>query len=189
MAVKNKKELIIVNSKTEPEKFESLMQRIMKAGGIDDIVLMVAIPSVVVDASRYIATNGVINIFAGLERGTIGQIDPALIYGPKQIRWISHSGSGLEDQKEVVKKAIEKKLKPEFSVAAVGGFYQIQDGLKAMKNFTFPGKIVIYPQILNFPLTALKDLKEKVPQAYAALGEGHTWTFEAEKQFIESELK
>jgi len=189
MAAEYKKELIIVNSKTEPEKFKNIMLRIMKAGGIDDIALMVAIPSVVVEASRYLAKNGVMNIFAGLERGTLAQIDPGLIYGPMQIRWISHSGSGLDDQKEVVKKVIEKKLRPEFSVAAIGGFYQIQDGLQAMKNFTFPGKIVIFPHILDFPLTALKDLKEKAPQAYAALGKGHTWTLEAEKQFINDTLK
>ncbi len=186
MAAKNGKKLTILNSKDEPEKFKVEMDRLLKAGGIDDIVLMVAIPSVVVNASRYIAKQGVMNVFAGLERGTIAEIDPATIYGPMQIRWISHSGSGLDDQKEVVKKAIEKKLRPEFSVAAIGGFNQIPEGLRAMKNATFAGKIVIFPHVPDFPLTSLEDLKTKLPEVYAALGEGHIWTKEAENKFIAS---
>ena len=186
MAVKNGKKLTILNSKDEPEKFKMEMDRLLKAGGIDDIVLMVAIPSVVVNASKYIAKKGVMNVFAGLERGTLAEIDPATIYGPMQIRWISHSGSGLDDQKEVVKKAVEKKLRPEFSVAAIGGFNQIADGLKAMKNATFAGKIVIFPHVPDFPLTSLEDLKTKLPEVYAALADGHIWTLEAEKRFMGS---
>lgn len=189
MADKQKKELILVNPEADPEKSDNIMQRIMKAGGFDDIVLMVAIPSVVEEVSRYFAKNGVMNIFAGVGRGTLAKVDPGLIYGQMQTRWISHSGSDLDDQKEVVRKVIEKKLKPEFSMAAVGGFLQIPDGLRAMKNFTFPGKITIFPHVLDFPITALKDLKENAPLVYAALEDGHTWTLEAEKIFINEGLK
>jgi hypothetical protein len=44
----------------------------------------------------------------------------------------------------------------------------------------FPGKIVIFPQLSGLPLTSLEDLAEADPELAARLGEGGTWTREAE---------
>ena len=44
----------------------------------------------------------------------------------------------------------------------------------------FPGKIVIFPQLRGLPLTSLEVLAASDPEIAAALGEGGTWTREAE---------
>ncbi len=48
----------------------------------------------------------------------------------------------------------------------------------------FPGKMVIYPQVEAFPLTAVADLKTAVPTVYARLGDSGVWTREAEAEFL-----
>jgi len=55
--------------------------------------------------------------------------------------------------------------------------------LKAVKDTTYAGKVVIYPNIKEFPLTALTDLKDKLPTVYALLKDGE-WTNAAEEEFL-----
>ena len=74
----------------------------------------------------------------------------------------------MDDQKEVVKKATSGELNPNLSVAAVGGIKQIADGIRAMQKKIYPGKIVIYPHIPDYPLTALDDFREKDPEVFSA---------------------
>lgn len=188
LAKRNSKELIIINPNTEKEKYEKVMSRINDEGGADDIEVMVAVAQVVNDALQYAANNSVINLFAGLKRGVSAEIDNWFIYGPKQVRFVGHSGSALDDQKAVVSRVISGQLKPELSVAAVGGINQIADGIQAMKNWVFPGKIVIYPHVLDFPLTAIGEMEKRIPEIAAYLGEGKTWSLEAERVFLDREL-
>ena len=54
-----------------------------------------------------------------------------------------------------------------------------------MHDARFPGKVVIFPQIKDFPLTPLPALKERLPSVYAKLKDGHEWTVEAEQEFLE----
>jgi hypothetical protein len=49
----------------------------------------------------------------------------------------------------------------------------------------YPGKVVIFPQIHNLPLMSLDEVKEKLPEVAAKLGEGDMWTPEAEDALIE----
>ena len=188
LADKHQKELVIVNPQTEPEKYTSLMERVMGEGGVDDIEVMVAVPPVIADAPQYLAQGGVMNLFAGLKRGVCAEFDPWLIFGPRQVRFIGHSGSALGDQKAVVSRTISGELKPELSVAAVGGLNQIADGIRAMKNWVYPGKIVIYPHITDYSLTALEEFREKDTEIYDALGDGKTWTIAAEAVLLNKEL-
>jgi threonine dehydrogenase-like Zn-dependent dehydrogenase len=188
MANQHHKELLIVNPKTEPEKYSQIIETVMSKGGFDDIEVMVAVEPVIVDSIKYIAKKGVINLFAGLKRGITGLFDANLIYGEKQARFIGHSGSDLDDQKAVVDRAISKNLRPELSVAAIGGVNQIADGIRAMKNWVYPGKIVIYPHVIDYPLTGLDELAAKEPEVGKVLGENATWTKEAESIFLDQRL-
>lgn len=185
MAEKHQKELRILNPKTEAEKFAEFMQKVMDKGGFDDIEVMVAIEAVIADSVKYLAKEGVINLFAGLRRGVFAKINPGLIFGPKQVRLVGHSGSALDDQKAVVHRAISGDLKPELSVAAIGGMNQIADGIRAMKNWVYPGKIVIFPHVIDYPLTGLDDLRDRDPEIHKALGDNLTWTRVAESIFLE----
>lgn len=188
LARKNNKELLITNPVKREAEFLSVMEDMMKRGGVDDIEVMVASPKVVEDSCRYLATNGVVNLFAGMKRGVKMSVDPWLIVGEKQNRFIGRSGSTLDDQKAVVDRCASKDLNTNLSVAAIGGLNQIPDGIQAMQNSTYPGKIVIFPHILDFPLTALKDLKSILPEVAEDLGENDTWNAEAEQAFLESQL-
>jgi hypothetical protein len=49
---------------------------------------------------------------------------------------------------------------------------------------SFPGKVVIYPQIKKLPLTALADMKDVLPSVYGKLKDGREWTNEAEEEFL-----
>jgi hypothetical protein len=76
------------------------------------------------------------------------------------------------------------ELSPNRSVAAVGSLSAARDGLQAVKDTSFPGKVVIFPNIKEMPLTSLPELKDKLPTVYARLKDGREWTVEAEKEFL-----
>ena len=75
-------------------------------------------------------------------------------------------------------------LSPNRSVAAIGSLAAAWNGIKAVKEQTFPGKIVIYPNIVDLPLTPLAELEEKLPTVYAKLKDGREWTNEAEAELL-----
>jgi hypothetical protein len=76
------------------------------------------------------------------------------------------------------------QLSPNRSVAAVGSLGAVRDGLQAVQDTVYPGKIVIFPQIKEMPLTSLPDLEETLPTVYARLAHGREWTIEAEQEFL-----
>jgi len=188
LAEKHHKTLVLTNPAADREGFETIMREIKSRGGFDDIEVMLTLPDVIAEACEYLAPRGVVNVFAGMKRGVKMVVDPWLITGEKQVRLVGNSGSGLDDQKAVVSRCAAGQLQPNLSVAAVGGLMQIPEGIQAMKDSLFPGKIVIYPHILDLPLTPLPALKEKYPEVYNSLGASETWTLEAEKIFLENGL-
>jgi hypothetical protein len=76
------------------------------------------------------------------------------------------------------------ELSPNRSVAAVGSLSAARDGLQAVKDTSFPGKVVIFPNIKEMPLTSLPELKDRLPSVYARLKDGREWTVEAEEEFL-----
>jgi hypothetical protein len=69
-------------------------------------------------------------------------------------------------------------------VAAIGSLAAAREGLQAVQAASHPGKIVIYPHIREMPLTALADLKDRLPSVHARLKDGREWTVEAEAEFL-----
>jgi hypothetical protein len=53
-----------------------------------------------------------------------------------------------------------------------------------VQDTVYPGKIVIYPHIKPLSLTALPELKHKLPSVYAKLRDGREWTTEAEAELL-----
>jgi hypothetical protein len=80
------------------------------------------------------------------------------------------------------------ELSPNRAVAAIGSLGAVRAGLQAVRDATFPGKVVIFPQIKEMPLTPLVGLKDKLPTVYAKLKDRHEWTVEAEEEFLEQML-
>jgi len=154
-----------------------------KEEGFDDIVVLAPVPAVIADAATYLAPKGVMNIFAGVARGTMADLDLSDVYR-QDVRVIGHSASNIEDLRLMLHQAESGRLSPNRSVAAIGSLSAARDGLQAVHDTLYPGKIVIYPNIQEMPLTALSDLKDTLPSVYARLKDGREWTVEAEEEFL-----
>ena len=90
--------LAVIDPEDAPRDFATALRVAEVQGGIHDVQVLVADPDLVIEATHHLAPGGVVNLFAGLKRGTTAPINAWLIYGPAQIRLIGHSGSGLDDQ-------------------------------------------------------------------------------------------
>jgi threonine dehydrogenase-like Zn-dependent dehydrogenase len=180
-AAANGIEFVCLNP-TQREEYEAGMAR-FRADGFDDIIVLAPVASVISDAATWVGTHGVMNVFAGVARGTMAQIDLSDVY-LKQARHIGHSASSIEDLRFMLFQAETGTLSPNRSVAAVGSLGAVRDGLQAVMDTTFPGKVVIYPHLKEMPLTAVPDLKDRLPTVYARLKDGREWTTEAENEFL-----
>jgi D-arabinose 1-dehydrogenase-like Zn-dependent alcohol dehydrogenase len=154
-----------------------------KEQGFDDVIVLAPIPAVISDAMTYLAPRGVMNIFAGVARGTMAELDLSDLY-LKDVRVIGHSASTIGDLRLMLHQAETGDLSPNRSVAAVGSLKAARDGLQSVKDAVFPGKVVIFPNIKDLPLTPLSELKDKMPSVYAKLKDGREWTVEAEAEFL-----
>jgi D-arabinose 1-dehydrogenase-like Zn-dependent alcohol dehydrogenase len=178
-------ELICVNPLNKDE-YQATMAR-FRSEGFDDIIVLAPIPPVIADAATHLAAKGVMNIFAGVARGTMADLDLSDAYR-KDVRVIGHSASTIDDLRLMLNQAEQGQLSPNRSVAAVGSLSAARDGLQAVQDTTFPGKVVIYPNIRDMPLTAITELKDTLPSVYAKLRDGREWTVEAEQEFLRQML-
>ena len=151
--------------------------------GFDDIIVLAPVPAVISEAATYLASKGVMNIFAGVARGTVADLDLSDAY-LRDTRVIGHSASTIDDLRLMLNQAESGQLSPNRSVAAIGSLGAARDGLEAVQDTLFPGKVVLYPHIKEMPLTALPDLKDTLPTVYARLRDGREWTVEAEHEFL-----
>jgi threonine dehydrogenase-like Zn-dependent dehydrogenase len=185
-------ELVTLNPMNK-DAYASGMARLTAAGaeaggGFDDIVVLAPVAAVISEASTYLAPGGVMNVFAGVLRGTMAQIDLSLVY-LDGARVIGHTASSIDDLKLMLFQAENGLLAPNRSVAAIGSLEAASDGLQALQNAVYPGKVVIYPHIKPMPITAVPALKETLPSVYAKLENGRGWTTEAENEFLSLMLK
>jgi threonine dehydrogenase-like Zn-dependent dehydrogenase len=171
----------------ETETYGPAMNR-FRESGFDDVIILAPIPAVIADSATYLASGGVMNIFAGVARGKYARIDLTSTY-MGQTRIIGHSASTIENMTFMLDQAESGQLSPNRSVAAIGSLEAAWDGLNAVADTTFAGKIVIYPQIKPLPLTAIEDLKELLPSVYARMQNGMEWTTEAEAELLRLMLK
>jgi len=151
--------------------------------GFDDIVVLAPSASAIEEGLAHLADGGVMNIFAGLPRGTLAALDlNAMVQ--RGVRFTGSSGSSIGDLRRMRDLTESGLLSPNRSVAAVAGLEGAAEGLRAVSEGRFPGKVVVFPNIGPLPLTALPDLKDVLPSVYAKLKSGHEWTGEAEREFL-----
>jgi L-sorbose 1-phosphate reductase len=175
-------EFICLNPMRKDGEYEAVMAR-FKEQGFDDIVVLAPVPPLIADSATYLAPKGIMNVFAGVARGTTTKLDLSDTY-LKNVRVFGHSASTIADLRLMLQQAEAGELSPNRTVAAIGSLNAARDGLQAVKDTVFPGKVVIFPHIKDMPLTALPDLKDKLPTVYAKLKDGREWTAEAEREFL-----
>jgi threonine dehydrogenase-like Zn-dependent dehydrogenase len=187
-AAANNTELIYLNPKElEPEEYRQRLMEATAGRGFDTIIVLAPVAAAVEEAQPFLADGGLLNIFAGLPRGTIADLDVSGVY-LKGHRFLGSSGSTIADMRRTLLKVTDDELITNRSLAAIGGVHAVRDGMEAMLEGRFPGKIVIYPHITDLPLTSLEELGEVLPTVAAKLEDGQFWTREAEEELLRIKL-
>lgn len=163
--------------------FDAELRAITQGHGFDDIVVIAASTKAVEAAMPHAADHAVVNVFAGLPRGTQAMFDLNDIIA-RGVRYTGTSGSSIEDLRHMLDLTESHALSTNGAVAAVAGLEGVPDGLRAVAEGRFAGKVVIYPHIKHLPLTPLEELAADYPTVYAKLKDGQTWTNEAEAELL-----
>jgi threonine dehydrogenase-like Zn-dependent dehydrogenase len=187
LAESNDCELITFNSQTAEESLHDFVMRITDGRGADDVVVSVPISEVMAEADTLMRSDGMLVFFAGVPNGTLAPLNLSAVY-LDNAQYTGTSGLTIHDQQQVVDLAERGELSPGSIVGAVGGMRAAKDGLQALVDATYSGKVLVFPQVHDFPLTGLDELKDVLPEVGALLGPGDTWNAEAEKAFFDSQL-
>lgn len=152
--------------------------------GADDVIVSVPSAELMAESARIMRPDGMLVLFAGIPNGTVASLDISAVY-LQNAQLTGTSGSKIIDQENIIHQALNGELSPIRSVAAIGGLNAALDGIRAIIEGRFPGKIVIFPQLRDFPLIGLTELKDKLPDVAPYLAPGDMWTIDAEQVLID----
>lgn len=180
-------ELVAVSPAAEPGRLEREVERLTGGRGCDDVVVVVPDAGVIAQAASYLAPDGMLVVFAGLPVGSKAPLplDRVALHGAQ---FTGTSGSTVADELAVLDKITAGALSPARSLAAIGGMRAMAAGIQAVMDHIYPGKIVIFPQLVDLPLLALSELHARLPRVAACLGPGGTWSVAAEEALFEGWL-
>jgi L-sorbose 1-phosphate reductase len=167
------------------EEFDNLLAQTCGKNKFDNIIILAPAPQLIEQASDWLGENGVLNIFAGIRKGTKVKMDINGCYLRGQ-KWVGSSGTSLQFMADVLKKIEGGELRTNRSVAAIGGLNAAHEGLMAVNAGAYPGKVIIYPQIIDMPLIPVKMITEKLPDISAKLDNGKYWTRDAEQVIMKT---
>lgn len=184
LAAKNGRTLLVFNPLASEETLHDFVMKATDNLGADDVVVSVPSAALMEEAAALMNPNGMLVLFAGVPNGTLAPLEVSNVY-LHNTQLTGTSGLTLDDQRLVMDRALAGSLSPGRLVAAIGGMNVAPEGIKAVINGRYPGKIVIFPQIPDLPLLGLDELEEKLPEIAALLDEDGFWTNEAEEALIE----
>ena len=176
--------MILINPETAGETVADLVDRTTNGKGVDDVVVTVPVGPVMGESAELMGPDGMLVLFAGVANGTMAPLNLSNVY-LHNAQLTGTSGSSIDDQAMVLQKAVEGKLSPDRSLAAVGGIEAGRDGVQAMLDGKFAGKIMIFPQLTGLPLTGLDELAQQHPDIGALMAAGNLWSDEAEDLLLE----
>jgi threonine dehydrogenase-like Zn-dependent dehydrogenase len=184
LAEKNGRRLLFFNPHTSKQSFHDFVMEATKNEGVDDVVVSVPVAALMEEGDTVMKPDGMMVLFAGVPNGTMGAVNLSNIY-LSNAQYTGTSGLTIDDQASVMRRRVAGTLSPGRSVAAIGGLETAAEAIESVIEGKYPGKVVIFPQIRNLPLTGLKDLKERLPEVASKLGQDLMWTNEAEEALIE----
>ena len=184
LAEKQNRTLLFFNPTNSQQSFHQFVMDSTNSRGADDVVVSVPIASLMEQADTVMKPDGMLVFFAGVPNGTMGKVNLSNVY-LSNAQYTGTSGLTIHDQALVMERRLEGTLSPGRSVAAIGGLETAAEAIQSVMDSRYPGKVVIFPQIHNLPLTSLKELKERLPEVAAKLGEDMMWTTDAEEALIE----
>jgi threonine dehydrogenase-like Zn-dependent dehydrogenase len=184
LAQKQGRTLLFFNPKTAQQSLRDFVLAATQGQGADDAVVSVPVAALMEEADTVMKPDGMLVLFAGVPNGTMGAVNLSHVY-LSNAQYTGTSGLTLHDQASVMERRIAGTLSPGRSVAAIGGLETAAEAIVSVIESKFPGKVVIFPQIHNLPLTSLKALKDRLPDVAAQLGDDNLWTNAAEEMLIE----
>ncbi|MES9931459.1 MAG: alcohol dehydrogenase catalytic domain-containing protein [Candidatus Sedimenticola sp. PURPLELP] len=185
LAEANQCRVLIFNPLTSDVSFRDFVLEANGGEGADDVVVCVPNAGLMEEAASFMNENGMLVLFAGVPNGTLAPLDFSSVY-LSNTQYTGTSGLTIEDQSEVMESALKGAIAPALSVAAIGGMKVAREGIKAMMESRYPGKVLIFPQLIDLPLLALDELEQSMPEVAAKLGQGNSWTHEAEAALFDS---
>lgn len=150
--------------------------------GYTHISCMVPVAALVAQAVDLAGEDGIVNAFAGIPAGTLGDFDLQGII-ERRIFMLGTSGSDVSDMRTVLDKIEKGVIDTHISLDAVTGMAGFKDAIDAVVNRTSGGKIMVYPMLHDLPLTRLADMAEQLPHVAAELKDG-VWTKAAEEALL-----
>lgn len=150
--------------------------------GYTHISCMVPVAALVSQAVDLAGEGAIVNAFAGIPAGTLGEFDLQGII-ERRVFMLGTSGSDVSDMRTVLGKIEEGIIDTHISLDAVVGMAGFRDAIDAVINRTSGGKIMVYPMMHDLPLTRLVDMPEALPHVAAKLKDG-IWTKEAEEALL-----
>ena len=185
LAKQHGRELHVINPVDSDQTLYDFVMGLTNRQGVDDVVVSVPVAGLMAEAATLMNPNGMLVLFAGVPNGTMAPLDLSNVY-LHNAQYTGTSGLTIHDQAAVLQRANAGALSPGRMVAAIGGMQAGLDAIDGVINSSYPGKIVIFPQIQALPLMGLDELAEKLPEVAKKLGPGNVWTAEAEAVLIES---
>ena len=184
LAEKHHRTILFFNPNTAKESFRDFVLQATDGRGADDVVVSVPVAKLMEEGDTVMRPEGMLVLFAGVPNGTMGNVNLSNVY-LSNAQYTGTSGLTIHDQASVMERRIAGTLSPGRSVAAIGGMETAADAIQSVMDSRYPGKVVIFPQIHDLPLTSLKELPDRLPEVAAKLGEDMMWTNEAEEALIE----
>jgi NADPH:quinone reductase-like Zn-dependent oxidoreductase len=175
---------LFFNPNSAKQSFHDFVMEATQNQGVDDVVVSVPVAALMEEGDTVMKPDGMMVLFAGVPNGTLGHVNLSNVY-LSNAQYTGTSGLTIDDQASVMARRVAGTLSPGRSVAAVGGLETAAEAIESVIEGKYPGKVVIFPQIRNLPLTGLKELKERLPDVAEKLGEDLMWTNEAEEVLIE----
>lgn len=184
LAEKRGKIFRIFNPEVETRSLQDFLLEVSGEKYVDDAVICAPVAKLMETTAALLKPDGMLMFFAGVPNGTFINVNLSPVF-LNNLQLTGTSGSRIHDQQVVLQKTLEGELNPNRSVAAIGGMGVAKEGISALLNGTYAGKIIIFPQILDLPLTGLQELEQHYPAIASKLGDNYLWTIEAEKAMIE----
>ena len=144
--------------------------------------LMAPVGALVAEAVAHSAESCRVNIFAGIPAGHRQDLDMDRCIS-KGCFVFGTSGSTIRDMKLVLAKVSGGQLDTNWSVDAIAGMAGAVDGIRAVKDRTLAGKIIVYPALHDMGLIALSQLHGPLPTVAARLDRGR-WCKAAEDELL-----
>jgi threonine dehydrogenase-like Zn-dependent dehydrogenase len=184
LAQKQGRKLLFFNPNSSKQTFHDFVMEATDKEGVDDVVVSVPVAALMEEGDTVMKPDGMMVLFAGVPNGTMGNVNLSNVY-LSNAQYTGTSGLTIDDQASVMARRVAGTLSPGRSVAAIGGLETAAEAIESVIEGKYPGKVVIFPQIRNLPLTGLKELKDRLPEVAAKLGDDNMWTNEAEEVLIE----